>query len=184
MSEQQNQDLGLVAFEQGDYETAFKEWLTLAEQDHPQACHNIAMLYESGYGVEENQELAKTWCEKAAKLGLPTAQHHYGYFLLENDAVAALDWWERAAQAGLADAQYDLASQYMIGEIIPQDNDTAADWYEEAAMQGHVGAQFNLGVLYANAQQFANARYWWEQAAQQQHEQAQINLTRLSEMGS
>lgn len=177
------QDLGLIAFEQGDYTTAYTEWLKLAENDHPQACHNIAMLYESGYGVEQDSTLAQTWCEKAAQLGLPTAQHHYGYFLLENDPINALNWWEKAAQAGLADAQYDLASQYMLGELIPQDNDTAADWYEEAAMQGHTDAQFNLGVLYANAQQFANARYWWEQAAMQQHEPSQINLNRLKEMG-
>ena len=71
----------------------------------------------------------------------------------------------------------------MLGEVIPQNNDTAADWYEEAAMQGHVSAQFNLGVLYANVEQYANARHWWEQAAQAGHENAQLNLTRLSEMG-
>ena len=102
---------------------------------------------------------------------------------MESDPIAALHHWQKAAEQGLADAQYDLGAQYMLGEVIPQNNDTAADWYEEAAMQGHTSAQFNLGVLYANAKQYANARHWWEQAAQAGHENAQLNLTRLSEMG-
>lgn len=182
MSEK-TQDAGLLAYENGDYITAFNEWLALAEADNAQACHNIAMLYESGQGIEQNPELAQLWCEKAAKLGLVTAQHHLGYMLLESDPIAALHHWQKAAEQGLADAQYDLGTQYMLGEVIPQNNDTAADWYEEAAMQGHVSAQFNLGVLYANAEQYANARHWWEQAAQAGHENAKFNLTRLSEMG-
>lgn len=103
------QDKGLLAFEQGNYEVAFEEWLKLAEQQHPQACHNLAMLYESGMGVEENRDLAQMWCEKAAHLGLPSAQHHLGYFLWDTDAIAALDTWEQAAQAGVAAAQFDLA---------------------------------------------------------------------------
>lgn len=177
------QDTGLLAYQNGDYTTAFNEWLVLAQSENAQACHNIAMLYEAGQGVEYNPELAKQWCEKAAQLGLATAQHHLGYMLLESDPTAAIHSWEQAAEQGLADAQYDLASQYMLGEIIPQDNDLAADWYETAAMQGHIAAQFNLGVLYANAKQYANARYWWEKAADNGHENAQLNLTRLQEFG-
>lgn len=177
------QDKGLIAFEQGDYETAFAEWLQLAENQHPQACHNLALLYEEGLGVEQDLELAEKWCEKAAQLGLPVAQHHLGYFLWERDTISALDTWEQAAQAGVAAAQFDLAMQYMLGEVIEQDNDMAADWYEEAAMQGHMEAQFQLGVLYANAEQFANAQYWWQQASLQGHENATFNLKRLAEMG-
>lgn len=177
------QDKGLLAFEQGNYEVAFEEWLKLAEQQHPQACHNLAMLYESGMGVEENRDLAQMWCEKAAHLGLPSAQHHLGYFLWDTDAIAALDTWEQAAQAGVAAAQFELAMQYVQGEVIEQDNDAAADWFEAAAVQGHVEAQFQLGVLYANAQQYANAQSWWEKAAESGHENAQFNLTRLKEMG-
>ncbi|UOP06604.2 tetratricopeptide repeat protein [Alysiella crassa] len=183
MTEQTEQDLGLIAYQQGDYETAFAEWHKLALNDNPQACHNIAMLYEMGQGVEQDLELAKHWCEQAIKLGLVEAQHHLGYLLLESDPIAALECWQKAAEAGLAQAQYDLGGQYAAGDIIPQDNDTAADWYEEAAMQGHTEAQFHLGVLYANAEQYANARHWWLQAAEQGHELAQFNLQRMKEMG-
>lgn len=176
-------DAGLIAYENGDYTTALNEWLPLAESDNAQACHNLALLYEAGQGVEQNAELAKLWCEKAAKLGLATAWHHLGYMLLSDDPTSALHSWQQAAEQGLANAQYDLASQYMIGKIVAPNNDTAADWYEAAAFQGHINAQFNLGVLYANVHQYANARYWWQQAADQGHEQASLNLVRLSELG-
>lgn len=177
------QDPALIAYEQGDFATAFELWQKLADEGNPQACHNISMLYANGQGIEQNDELAKLWCEKSAQLGHLPAQHHLGYILLESDPETALAWWQKAAEAGLADAQYDLAQQYLIGELVEADMDTAADWYELAAEQGHDGSQFNLGVLYANAKQFANARYWWEKASASGNEQAQEALAQLSQMG-
>lgn len=178
-----NEDLGLIAYQQGDFTGAFEHWHKLANEGNSQACHNIAMLYLNGQGVDENPQLGLDWCEKAAELGLAEAQHHLGYLLLHLDAQKSLVWWEKAAQQGLAEAQHDLAQQYLTGEIVPQDNDTAADWYELAAQQGHAPSQFNLGVLYANAKQFANARYWWEKAAELGFEQADDALNQLKNIG-
>ena len=182
MSNEQT-DLGLVAYEQGDYATAFTEWKKLADEGNLQAYQNIAMLYANGEGVEQNDQLAQEWCEKAATAGHPIAQYYLGYMLLQSDPQTALKWWEQAAENGVADAQHDLAQQYLVGELVAQDLDTAADWYEAAANQGHAPSQYNLGVLYANVQQYANARYWWEKAVEQNFADAQVALDKLKDMG-
>lgn len=179
------EDLGIIAYQNGDYATAFAEWSKLADAGNIQAYHNLAMLYANGQGVEENDDLAREWCEKAANAGLATAQHHLGYILLAaGETDVALNWWEQAAEQGLADAQHDLAQQYLLGELIEKDLDTAADWYEAAANQDHTPSQYNLGVLYANVSQFANARYWWEKAAALGNEQAIAALQKLNEMNA
>lgn len=182
MSNESKSDLGLIAYEKGDYATALSEWKKLADEGNIQACQNIAMLYANGQGVPQNDQIAQEWCEKAASAGHVIAQYYLGYMLLESDPQTALKWWTQAAENGVADAQHDLAQQYLLGEHVAQDLDVAADWYEAAAQQGHAASQYNLGVLYANAKQYANARFWWEKAAEQNFESAQTALTQLTEM--
>lgn len=178
------QDAGMIAYQNQDYATALVEWTKLAEQDHPQACHNIAILYENGEGVEQSAEMAQQWCEKSAKLGNVPAQTHLGYLLMHaQQSEQAVQWWQQAAQAGDADAQYFLGQAYHNGDGVAQDDDEAADWFEAAALQNHAGAQFNLGVLYANGQRFAHARHWWQKAADLGDANAQAALQQLNEMG-
>jgi len=47
-------DDGMAAYERGDYETAFEEWLPLAEQGHARVQIALGLVYYSGYGVLEN----------------------------------------------------------------------------------------------------------------------------------
>lgn len=183
MSNELPTDLGLLAYEKGDYATALTEWQKLADEGNIQAYQNIAMLYANGEGVEQNDQIAQQWCEKAANAGHVIAQYYLGYMLLETDPQTALQWWQKAAENGVADAQHDLAQQYLLGELVAQDLDTAADWYEAAANQGHVPSQYNLGVLYANVKQYANARFWWEKATEQNFDEAKTALEKLTAMG-
>lgn len=178
------QDAGLIAYQQGDYETALNEWHKLAESGNSQAMHNLAILYENGLGVAQDEAQAQYWCEQSAQAGNLHAQTHLGYILRQQgNFQAANDWWQRAADAGDADAQNNLGLAYHHGEGVEQDNDTAADWFEAAALQNHAGAQFNMGVLYANGQRFAHARHWWHKAAELGNEDAQAALAQLDAMG-
>ena len=45
--EQQFQQ-GLTAYEQSDYQTAFKLWLPLAEQGDANAQYNLGIMYDNG----------------------------------------------------------------------------------------------------------------------------------------
>lgn len=176
-------DAGLIAYQQGDYTTAFKEWQALAKQGNIQALHNIAILYENGQGVAQNDQLAQEWCQKAAEQGLAVAQSHLAFFLFEQQHIEqAIIWWEKAAQQGNAEAQLQLGLLYYTGQGVPQDNDTAADWFELAAEQGNAEASFNLGVLYANGGRYAHARHWWQKAVEQGSQDAHNALAQLDEI--
>ena len=74
------QDAGLLAYEQGDFAAALAEWRQLAEEGNLQACHNIAIMYEMGQGVEADLAQAQQWCERAAQGGSVPAQAHFGLF--------------------------------------------------------------------------------------------------------
>ncbi|HHF3376382.1 TPA: sel1 repeat family protein, partial [Haemophilus influenzae] len=51
--EQQFQQ-GLTAYEQSNYQTAFKLWLPLAEQGNAKAQYNLGVMYGNGRGVKQD----------------------------------------------------------------------------------------------------------------------------------
>ena len=103
------QDAGLVAYEQGDFAAALAEWRQLAEEGNLQACHNIAIMYDMGQGVEADLAQAQQWCERAAQGGSVPAQAHLGYLLIQQQQPEqAAQWWTKAAQAGDEQAQAAL----------------------------------------------------------------------------
>lgn len=67
-------DEGLAAALRGDYAQALKEWKPLAEQGLPAAQYNLGRMYDYGYGVDQNYELAVEWYRKAAYQGYTYAQ--------------------------------------------------------------------------------------------------------------
>ena len=177
------QDGGWAAYQRGDFAAALSSWQQLAQQNNAQACHNIALLYFNGEGVEQDAVMGQEWCVKAANLGNVRAKSHLGFLFSEKGLPeTACKWWREAAQAGDADAQNQLGLAYYVGVGVAQDNEEAADWFEAAALQNHAEAQFNLGVLYANGKQWVHARHWWTKAAQLGNEQAQNALTQIAEM--
>ena len=68
-----------AAYARGDYATAFKLWLPLAEQGSARAQTNIARMYERGEWVAQDQAMADEWYRRAAEQGardaaMPTPQ--------------------------------------------------------------------------------------------------------------
>src|SRR6476660_9906699 len=66
---------GLTAYDQGQFETAFRLWLPLAEQGHVAAQFNVAVMYEKGSGVARDSAEAARWFLAAAKQGDADAQY-------------------------------------------------------------------------------------------------------------
>ena len=58
-----------AAYARGDYATAFKIWLPLAEQGSAQAQLNVARMYERGEWVAQDKQAAAEWYGKAAEQG-------------------------------------------------------------------------------------------------------------------
>jgi TPR repeat protein len=108
-------EVGEAAFLRGDYATALRLWLPLAQRGIVAAQNNVATVYESG------------------GRGVP------------RDEVEAARWFHRAAEQGSADAQNNLGAMYSEGRGTLQDFGEAVRWWRSAAEQGHAAAQLNLG---------------------------------------
>jgi uncharacterized protein len=96
----------LLAF-QGAAASEFDETKALAELGMAAAQNNLALMYDNGEGVPENDAEAVKWYRKAADQGLVEAQFNLGNMyesgegVPENDAEA-VKWYRKAADQGLA----------------------------------------------------------------------------------
>ena len=139
--EQQFQQ-GLEATKRGDYQTAFKLWLPLAEQGDASAQFNLGMMYDNGQGVKQDDVEAVKWYRQAAEQGFADAQLNLGVMYdegqgVKQDDVEAVKWYRQAAEQGYAKAQYNLGVKYYQGEGVRQDKGQAKEWFGKACDNGH-----------------------------------------------
>ena len=103
--EQQFQQ-GLTAYEQSNYQTAFKLWLPLAEQGDANAQAYLGLAYTEGRGVRQDYTEAVKWFRKAAEQGHANAQAILGFsYLLGQSGVQvnkslAKEWFGKACDNG------------------------------------------------------------------------------------
>ncbi|HHF5617494.1 sel1 repeat family protein [Haemophilus influenzae] len=102
--EQQFQQ-GLTAYEQSNYQTAFKLWLPLAEQGDANAQAYLGLAYTEGRGVRQDYTEAVKWFRKAAEQGHANAQAILGFSYLLGKGVQvnkslAKEWFGKACDNG------------------------------------------------------------------------------------
>ena len=105
--EQQLQQ-GLEATKRGDYQTAFKLWLPLAEQGDASAQFNLGMMYDNGQGVKQDDVEAVKWYRQAAEQGYAKAQYNLGVKYYQGEGVRqdkgqAKEWFGKACDNGHQD---------------------------------------------------------------------------------
>ena len=71
-------DEGVAASNRGDYATAVREWLPLAEQGYVNAQYNLGVMYVKGQGVPQDYVQAAMWYRRAAQQGKALAQNNLG----------------------------------------------------------------------------------------------------------
>lgn len=97
---------GFLAAEGGDFNSAVQQWGPLAEQGHPIAQFNLALLYHSGLGVDLDEAKAVSWYKKSASNGYYKAQEYLavgyreGWFGLPKDSKKA-SYWEKQLEANI-----------------------------------------------------------------------------------
>lgn len=174
---------GLVAYEQGDYATAMREWTSLAGRGMPEAQFKLGLLYSQSLGVEQNMPEALQWFRRAAVQGYAAAQYNLGiHYLLgkgvpQNDEEAAR-WISQAAERGIPLAQYQLGLLFNQGRGVPRSNAIAARWFREVAIKGDPEAQYQLGLLFSQGrgitQDNVEAYVWFSLAAAQGYDEANV----------
>lgn len=122
-------------------------------QNDPRANYSIGLAFLWGRQVPPNPKKALQLMRSAADDGYLAAQSGVCR-LFTNNAELTFDIKDRqsncvkAAERGDAEAQTELATMYLSGKGIPQDEVKAADFFQRAAVQGNTIAQLELGKLY------------------------------------
>ena len=142
---------GLAAYESGDFATALKLMLPLAERGDAKAQVNLGLMYDNGEGVPQDDAEAVRWYRLAAEQGNADAQVNLGVMYdvgqgVPQDYAEAVRWYRLAAEQGDADAQVNLGAMYGNGEGVPQDYVQAHMWSNLAAAQGNTIAVGNRDI--------------------------------------
>jgi TPR repeat protein len=143
---------GFKAYESGDYATALKEFLPLAEKGQVSAQAAVGQMYFEGKGVSPDPKEAAKWLEPAAKAGNARAQFLLGKLYLSGegvqaDPVKAATLSKAAADQGFVDAQVDVTALYYQGVGVPKDMTQAYLYATLAARQGNADAKNILELL-------------------------------------
>ena len=157
---------GFTAYEKGDYKTAFKNWLPLAEQGHPVAQFNLGIMYYNGKGVPQKYSEAAKWYLKAAEQGYANAQNNLGEMYNRGEGVQkndfeAVKWYQKAAEQGVGISQGQLGYFYANGKGgLQKDLVKAHMWSNLAAAQGNKQARENRDIFakYMTPTQIAKAQ--------------------------
>jgi localization factor PodJL len=155
---------------------------------------NATALFNDGaQKIEAGDKAGLDLVQRAANLGLPTAQAYLGRLyekggvgLVKNPAEARR-WYERAAQAGDRSAMHNLGLYYFEGSGGPKNTAAAAEWFRRAALAGLTDSQYNLGRLYEEglgvSQNPSEAYKWYILAARggtdQQRSEARTAAARV-----
>ena len=139
---------GTIAFERGDYETAFREFKILAVQKDSRGQYGLGLMYDLGTGVPTDFEEAVKWYRLSAKQGNADAQNNLATMYaegegVEKDANKAAKLYERAAQQGNFDAPNNLGTMYLQAIGITRDYVRAYMWFHLGEMKGDRAAKRN-----------------------------------------
>ena len=156
---------GAVAFQNGDFATAIREWKPLAEQGNAYAQFFLGVMYTNGEGVLQDYKTAVKWYTLAAEQGHSKAQHNLGTMYANGDGVpqnyqTAVKWYTLAAEQGAVRAQFNLGELYYLGKGVLQDKVYSHMWHNIASFNGFEGARKNrdLTAKELTPQQLADAQ--------------------------
>lgn len=193
---------GVDAYENSHYATALKELEPLANEGDATAQYYVGLMYDNGFGVEQDYSQSFAWYLKSALQNDTDAQYNLAYMYANaqgtpQDLDKALEWYQKSANGGDdGDAQFNLGHLYEYGMIqdvedsqtIPIDYKKAVYWYRIAADKyKDSDAQLNLGFMYDRGygipQSYATALKYYKLSAAQDNAQAQYNIGYMYEHG-
>lgn len=154
------------AYEDGDYELAFIDYLLAAEQGYEKAQANVAYMLDQ----QKSKLPLPSWLSSAP----PRPS------LLQNAALALI-YWTRSAKQTNVDSMVKMGDYYLNGIGTKADMEKAALCYTAASeFQQSAQALFNLGWMHENGvglnQDFHLAKRYYDQALET-NEEAYLPVT-------
>ena len=131
-------EAGVKAYDEGDYETALREFKALAEQGDTVAQFNLGLMYSNAQGVVQDYKEAVKWYRKAADQGDADAQGNLGYMYdhglgVLHDKVLAHMWGNIAGANGnkLGAENRAKIEKKMTQAQIARAQELAREWMEK-----------------------------------------------------
>ncbi len=115
----------LDAYNAGGYETAYNEWLPLAEKGSAAAQFNIGLMFDRGEGRAQDFKSAIEWYVRSAENGFARGQFRLGEMHeagrgVERDLIQARKWFAIASESRYPNARKrkkKVAKEMTPGEI-------------------------------------------------------------------
>lgn len=125
-----------------------------ANQGDAEAQFQLAVIYQNGRLIQQDQQQAREWLHKAAEQGHVKAMFNLGVTYGDGlgvpvDDAEAFKWYQAAASVGDPRAHFNLGSFYIAGRGTPIDGPKANEHWFEAALRGMHLAQVRLALSFA-----------------------------------
>lgn len=136
-----------------NYEAAIEICLVHANQNNIDAQRLLGVMFDYGFGTQQDFLEAFKWYNMAAQQGDLKSMSALGYMYSSErydfyDIERAFHWYTTAATRGDTHAQFILAYLLLDTEESKRDWHQAEKWFYKAAIQGHVDSYWALGILY------------------------------------
>lgn len=119
LSQASNLELGVEAFQAGDYAKAFQILSPIAREGYAEAQCIVGNIYELGLGIDPDFSEAIAWYRRAAEQGYIIAENNLGnLYLSQGDTKQAIEWLSKAAERGFPLARATLENMPMDIESV------------------------------------------------------------------
>jgi TPR repeat protein len=110
------------AYQRGDYQTTARDLQSLAEGGEARAQYDLALLYDKGLGVPQDDGKALYWYRRAAEQGEKRAQYNLALMYMNGqgvvpDYIRAYYWLSMAQVQG--DLNAPAAREYLADKMAP-----------------------------------------------------------------
>ena len=128
--------IGMIYNGQNNYAKQVEWWKKSAEEGNDWGMYNLADCYLDGEGVQEDQEQAIAWFQKAYELhgdAAGDAANEIGLIYNgQNNYVKQVEWYKKSAEEGNDWGMYNLAGCYRDGAGVQEDQEQAIAWFQKA----------------------------------------------------
>jgi len=180
--------IAVNAYEAADFSAAAKIFLELAKSGHANSQYQLAVMLDSGVGLEEDHAQAAIWYQKAARKGHIEAQYNLAIAYATGEGIKlnmrkAIYWMKKSALSGNINSQYNLGLIYILGNGVAVNFEEGMQWWKLAAKNGDSMAQYNLGMMYLEGKgvksDVCEASRWWQMSAESGFIQSVLALQSL-----
>ena len=166
--------IGNIYNGQKNYVKKVEWWKKSAEEGYDWGMYNLAGCYRDGEGVQEDQEQAIAWFQKAYELhgdAAGDAANRIGLiYNKQGNHVKKFEWYKNSAEEGYDWGMYNVAACYRDGEGVQKDQEQAIAWFQKAyELHGDAAgdAANQIGNIYYWQKNYVKKVEWYKKSAEE-----------------